>query len=1187
MAPKNSQDYGRRLIPQILDDVAAVDPDRIVYSVAHFVDGCRDFRHITARSFARAVDKTAWWLQSQVAASSTIQPLGYIGPHDLRYILLAYGAVKAGCSALYLSPKNNVEGALAVLKAAKCDVWVNPSEQHQLSPLVEGFLQQRPMKVLQLPSVDELLDAESTHPFPYTKTFEEAATEPFCMLHTSGTTGVPKPISWTHALVGTMDAVRLLPSVKGDGGLPPWTSIWHKGDTIYSSFPMSHGAGIIMDILMPSLFDLRCVLGPAGVLPNMNLVESLAEHAGIDIWSLVPSLVDELGETPDVLAKLEKSKFICASGGPVSPDIAAKVNEVIRVLNLTGTTEGLFIGNLIVPREDWLWFAFHPWSGFEFKEIEPGVFEHWVHRNEHWELFQGIFQTFPDKKSVNLKDLYVKHPTKPDLWAFKGRSDDVVVLSNGYKISPLSLESFISTHQEIEGCLVIGSGKRQAGLLIETKSTAQKDVELFDSIWAMVEKAIEQSTSKVQLHRSFVTFAEPDKPFIRTDKGTIKRAATLNLYSDYIERFYQSREEGSDDVIIDTSSVETIIDSLREVLGSSLPAIYDASLDADFFELGLDSLFVFQAVNSIRGALGLQDKLAPRHVYANPTLAKFAAVLAKLHKEAKKNAVLAKEAAPDESSYIKEAMRQHSLRAPIKLNAFDYVNPNHYMGLNLYFPLRPDVSPQDAFAHLQAGFARALQLIPALDGKMMFASDNEIGYKKGDLLVTIPPFPPMTPAGRRFPTPRQLVYKDWSDTLPSFEDLRKGGFLPSAAKDDFLLPCETFPSYPADIVVARANFVRGGCILSANFHHCCLDGIGVMVALRTWAESCRFVAGDQKATCDWLDPESFNHSLPEILHEVEGQVRPVHEIDPGTWGFLPFLRPEGDSQQNTVNGISHETSNGNSNGMNEQCKRKKTLPTPPVWNHKMIWPPLPDPAGRCLKTTTFLISPDNVAKLKQDVAADPEARGITSISDLVQAFFWRIAIRARYRVATEIHGQTIGSDELSILELPIDGRPYYSSHLPATYMGSMLILNRPNMPVRELCSPTTSIGQVACILREAASRITPNLVHDAFTLLQTLPNYDRFSLADMGLDSMHAMISNMILFQTSDICFGDGFFDNGGFPDTLRPQIERGNRRFRFLVIYPLRPDGGIELVLGTLPDELDMLRRDEEVIKYAQLIDC
>lgn len=143
--------------------------------------------------------------------------------------------------------------------------------------------------------------------------------------------------------------------------------------------------------------------------------------------------------------------------GPVSPDISSKVNESVRVLNLTGTTEGLFIGNLVVPREDWFWFAFHPRSGFEFREIEPGVFEHWIHRNEHWSLFQGIFHTFPEKDSINTKDLYFKHATKAYLWSFKGRSDDVVVLSNGYKLPPLATEAYITTHPDILGCVMVSN----------------------------------------------------------------------------------------------------------------------------------------------------------------------------------------------------------------------------------------------------------------------------------------------------------------------------------------------------------------------------------------------------------------------------------------------------------------------------------------------------------------------------------------------------------------------------------------------------------------------------------------------------------------------------------------------------------------------------------------------------------
>lgn len=136
---------------------------------------------------------------------------------------------------------------MAVLEAAKCNVWVKPRGVSY--PLVEDFLQHRDMQVLDLPELDELLDAEEAKQYPYTKTFEEAIEDPFCLLHTSGSTGLPKPISWTNGLIGTMDAVRLLPPTEGDGGMSPWTTGWDDGDRIYSSFPMSHVCIISMALL--------------------------------------------------------------------------------------------------------------------------------------------------------------------------------------------------------------------------------------------------------------------------------------------------------------------------------------------------------------------------------------------------------------------------------------------------------------------------------------------------------------------------------------------------------------------------------------------------------------------------------------------------------------------------------------------------------------------------------------------------------------------------------------------------------------------------------------------------------------------------------------------------------------------------------------------------------------------------
>lgn len=690
------------------------------------------------------------------------------------------------------------------------------------------------------------------------------------------------------------------------------------------------------------------------------------------------------------------------------------------------------------------------------------------------------------------------------------------------------------------------------------------------------------SLHKNQLQRDYITFGEPDKPFVRTDKGTVKRRATLALYADYIERFYSSRLEDEDTqfLTINTSSVESITRAIRHFFGSLSPELKNFSPDEDMFNLGLDSLLVFRAVKSIRAATGLHHRLSPRHLYANPTLAKFAACVARLVTEARKtttNGTSSDEPVDPVVAKMRKMMDLHKSRLSPKVNPFDLMNPNIYVGMKFYFPLREGARFEQVFARLQAGLRRTIQLIPELEGQVMRCSEHEIGYKKSDLRITLPPVPstatPNSNSTDSSTGPRQLRYKDLSDILPSFEELQAAGFVSSAFKDEVVLECPWFPPLPTDVLIVQANFVKGGCILAINVHHAAFDGVGVITALRVWAESCRYAQGDTLATCSWLDPESLNRSLPHILYELEGYAKPAHEVDPNVWGFLGFPDPA-------------ELQNGNGTVKTEARPTESALPPVPLFPRKFAWPPISPSDGRHLKSTTFLIPPENVEKLQQKVLTDPEAKGaVKSVSDIVQAFFWRAAMKARYRVAKELRAETFGPDDISIVEMPIDARPYFSSLLPSSYMGSCLVTNRPYMPVEELCASETSIGRIAYHFREAAARITPSLVHDAFTLLQSVPDYSMLTNACMGLAGMHAMMNNMILFQTGEISFGGEFFANEGVPDAMRVQMDRFNTAFRLLIIHPMRKDGGVELLLGTLPEEFDMLTTDEEFTEYAKFM--
>ncbi|KXH33808.1 hypothetical protein CSIM01_12061 [Colletotrichum simmondsii] len=920
-----------------------------------------------------------------------------------------------------------------------------------------------------------------------------------------------------------------------------------------------------MNILLPSLFGLHCIMGPKGVVPNMNLIESLADHAEIDVWSMVPSLVDELGETPDVLVKLKQSKFICASGGPVSPLIGSKVNDIVRVLNLTGTTEGLFMGNLWVERQDWYYFAFHPFSGFEFKEVESGVYEHWVHRNDHWPLFQGIFHTFPNDRSINLKDLYTKHPTKPNLWAYKGRNDDIVVLSNGYKISPLETEA------------LIGTGKPQAGLLIELEDPTSKTNEVWDSIWAIIERANALSLHKHQVRSDYVAFAELDTPFSRTDKGTVKRQATLEAYADYIERFYSSRlDQDTQFVAIDTSSIASITDAVRHVLGSLSPGVKKATPDDDLFAMGFDSLLVFRAIKTLRVATGLRDLLAPRHLYGSPTLRQFSATLAQLVADMHKKAADRSASNETVAGNVAEMYRMinlHRMRLSQKVSPFDQMSPNIYLGMKFFYQLRKGARFEDVFARLQAGLYRAMTLIPELEGKLMPCSEDEIGYKKGDMRISIPSVACTVTANQSTKSsgPRQLRYQDLSAVLPSFAELRAGGFASSGFADDVVLSSPLLPPLPADIFIAQANFITGGCILAINMHHQCFDGTGTIMVMRIWGECCRYVQGDASATCAWLDKESLNRNLPQILYEMEGYAKPAGQVDKNVWGFIDIPDPA-ETGTECVTEIKNLVTDS-------------PLPPAPFFPRKFQWPPIPRADGRHLDSSTFFIPTEMVEQLRQDVLADPASGGLTSDSDMIQAFVWRAAVKARHHVATQLRNETFEPDEMAIVELPVDARPYFSKLLPESYMGNLVVINRPSMPVATLCGTETTVAQISQVLRAAAVHITPSLVHDAFTLLQSVPDFTKVTTACMGMEGMHTAVNNLMLFQTSAISFGDEFLDDGGVPSAMRVQMDAINAAFRMLVIHPLREDGGIELVIGTLPEELDALLTDGEFTRlhYAE----
>jgi hypothetical protein len=80
-----AEDYGRRLLPQVIDKAAKERPSRIAYSFPIRDDPSDGFHEITNSRYANGVNRTAWWIERSFGKPEpkSFPSIGYIGPSKL------------------------------------------------------------------------------------------------------------------------------------------------------------------------------------------------------------------------------------------------------------------------------------------------------------------------------------------------------------------------------------------------------------------------------------------------------------------------------------------------------------------------------------------------------------------------------------------------------------------------------------------------------------------------------------------------------------------------------------------------------------------------------------------------------------------------------------------------------------------------------------------------------------------------------------------------------------------------------------------------------------------------------------------------------------------------------------------------------------------------------------------------
>jgi thioester reductase-like protein/acyl-coenzyme A synthetase/AMP-(fatty) acid ligase/aryl carrier-like protein len=626
------------LLPNIVDRLSRETPEALYaeYPISPLSYDA-GYRKITYRDLANAVNGAAWWLSQTLGPSKQHEVLTYVGPNDLRYIVLVLAAVKAGYVLFLNSPRNSVAAHVKLFERLKCTKLLSPEPKP--AP-VSTILEAHSMQHVAVPSVENLLDKQYPH-YVYDKTFKEARSEPFMVIHTSGSTGFPKPLIYTNET-----AARNMSMLAQD---PPARirsmDRLVQGKRVLNCFPPFHGACLVSHLFAAIPFGTVMIAPLSGAISTAQGVVEALHQTTANAAFLVPSIILDLAQDGALLDYCSQNLERCLyAGGDLPQAVGDKVAAKLPLVCQYGASE-VGLTPQLLPEEmgplDWKYVYFHPCLGTEFREVADGNYELYVKHDPKKENEQPTFTILPDLKEYGTRDLFSPHPTLPNLWSWRARADDIIVFLNGEKTNPISMEQHIvAENAEVLTAIVVGAQRFQAALLLEPAPNAPpqnsaEEAAFIERVWPSIEAANKTAPAHARIEKAMILPMSSSKPVIRAGKGTIQRAATLQQYSAELDRLYQNADMniGTADEIarpVDIQGIEAISGTVKTIMVRASGKT-DINSHDNFFEFGMDSLQALNITRELRQSFRMPE-IAIATVYSNPSIAKLSEAVQTLQK---------------------------------------------------------------------------------------------------------------------------------------------------------------------------------------------------------------------------------------------------------------------------------------------------------------------------------------------------------------------------------------------------------------------------------------------------------------------------------------------------------------------------------------------------------------------------
>ncbi|KAJ7615659.1 putative aminoadipate reductase [Mycena polygramma] len=647
---------------EIIDQHIAHGNRSVAFS---FSDGIGRATDITHFEFARAAHRVAHLLRPERRGPEG-EVVGIVAHTDvLIYQTIVAGCITAGLVPFQISIRNSEAAVLHLLSDSGAHrvlttmgslghlVDTVAADASTMDPAYELTIEEIPLLGQIYPHLGHETTADVFVPYPGRPT-RTPLDNVLMYLHSSGSTGFPKRIPETHrniihyaALEGMSQAVEISPR-HAVGALPPF-----------------HALGMFTQLLNPILNGgTACIHPPAStatkyIIPPNPTPETALENAKRAYATGITSVPAMLSEwtSPEHCAYLKTLKLVTYAGGPLAYSVGDFLfSQGVHIVPWYGTTE--CGGPCLVKRRkaeedagEWAWLRFSSRVNVRWEPQGDGTYECQLLTVP--ETHQLSVENLPDVKGYSTKDLFERHPTKPDLYKIVGRLDDVLIMANGEKTVPGPMENVMMASPLIAGAVMFGRERNQVGVLIEPSPHQEVDTEddqqvakFRNSIWPVIEEANENAPAFARIYKEMLLLTHTGRPMARTPKGTVIKKSTIATYQKEIEELYETVEaSGNAASDIEPPSSWTTGD-LEIWLKTHATLVADREIRGghDLFEQGFDSLNAtflrHRIVSALRNSGDDKAKAAAQSipqniVYAHPSIGELACAIATLvHGEA-------------------------------------------------------------------------------------------------------------------------------------------------------------------------------------------------------------------------------------------------------------------------------------------------------------------------------------------------------------------------------------------------------------------------------------------------------------------------------------------------------------------------------------------------------------------------